>query len=225
MMTWTVENINTCFRPLAGCGLFLRLRNGFPSSGKEFPSPCGVWVVSFAGSCFLRGGVFPSPCGVWVVSLECLEILMEKLVSVPLRGVGCFRALLHPVPYRRGVSVPLRGVGCFPRCAGVKAQRLFPSPCGVWVVSAISDARPASIQSFRPLAGCGLFRRGVFTRLGAERFRPLAGCGLFLLPLLSPLITLSFRPLAGCGLFHRVRSESAPPHRFRPLAGCGLFQG
>ena len=33
------------FRPLAGCGLFLFAVYGFASLA-EFPSPCGVWVVS-----------------------------------------------------------------------------------------------------------------------------------------------------------------------------------
>ena len=143
-----------------------------------FPSPCGVWVVSELIRKFGIDGAFPSPCGVWVVSYIRLYDGRVELVSVPLRGVGCFNPIV-------GDIVILK----------------FPSPCGVWVVSAISDARPASIQSFRPLAGCGLFRRGVFTRLGAERFRPLAGCGLFLLCIVDMKCHGCFRPLAGCGLF------------------------
>ena len=56
------------------------------------------------------------------------------VVSVPLRGVGCFhrhRAKLCSPE----VSVPLRGVGCFIRV----------------------QAAPRAIRGFRPLAGCGLF--------------------------------------------------------------------
>ena len=77
------------FRPLAGCGLFPCIYIRLPD-GRGFPSPCGVWVVS-------RMGV--------------LQMDYTK-VSVPLRGVGCFRAAMSEggVPE---VSVPLRGVGCF----------------------------------------------------------------------------------------------------------------
>ena len=36
---------------------------------------------------------FPSPCGVWVVSMWPTKLLGRcDLVSVPLRGVGCFEA-------------------------------------------------------------------------------------------------------------------------------------
>ena len=64
----------------------------------------------------------------------------ESVVSVPLRGVGCFCRSF--VAHRRErVSVPLRGVGCF--CCAVVCDSqslLFPSPCGVWVVSKFRDA-------------------------------------------------------------------------------------
>ena len=87
-MTWTVENIN------------------------KFPSPCGVWVVS---PYIYKDGIatgFPSPCGVWVVSSS----------RVPGDGI-------------LWVSVPLRGVGCFKNTQQGFMYRGFPSPCGVWVVS------------------------------------------------------------------------------------------
>ena len=79
----------SCFRPLAGCGLFL------------------LYVDYRAGA-----AKFPSPCGVWVVSTICVKIDGRYIVSVPLRGVGCFFdedvcAIFD------AVSVPLRGVGCF----------------------------------------------------------------------------------------------------------------
>ena len=103
----------------------------------------------------------------------------ETPVSVPLRGVGCFRALLHPVPYRRGVSVPLRGVGCFEWLMGFPAGWRFPSPCGVWVVSTCRCATGRRSGVSVPLRGVGCFRsRGVFARLGAVSV-PLRGVGCF----------------------------------------------
>ena len=83
----------SCFRPLAGCGLFL------------------LYVDYRAGA-----AKFPSPCGVWVVSTICVKIDGRYIVSVPLRGVGCFFdedvcAIFD------AVSVPLRGVGCFGKAA------------------------------------------------------------------------------------------------------------
>ena len=60
----------------------------------------------------MKNNKFPSPCGVWVVSTELYMPRLEKRVSVPLRGVGCFTHIVHHL-YRSGVSVPLRGVGCF----------------------------------------------------------------------------------------------------------------
>ena len=40
----------------------------------QFPSPCGVWVVSAMGFDVMLSVGFPSPCGVWVVSAK-LHIL------------------------------------------------------------------------------------------------------------------------------------------------------
>ena len=78
----------------------------------QFPSPCGVWVVSAMGFDVMLSVGFPSPCGVWVVSGD-VEIMKEiNVVSVPLRGVGCFRHILEKFQ-QYTVSVPLRGVGCF----------------------------------------------------------------------------------------------------------------
>ena len=57
---------------------------------KEFPSPCGVWVVSVAQQNKQKEKEFPSPCGVWVVSVEIMKEINVEYVSVPLRGVGCF---------------------------------------------------------------------------------------------------------------------------------------
>ena len=77
---------------------------------------------------------FPSPCGVWVVSGTLPNVRPRTTVSVPLRGVGCFWS--GWLSGRRfGVSVPLRGVGCFYNEANECDRVMFPSPCGVWVVS------------------------------------------------------------------------------------------
>ena len=77
------------FRPLAGCGLFLQ-RHHPDYSKPTFPSPCGVWVVSVRTMAYNCGQEFPSPCGVWVVSQGENHGADISLVSVPLRGVGCF---------------------------------------------------------------------------------------------------------------------------------------
>ena len=61
---------------------------------------------------YCRYQEFPSPCGVWVVSRKSDAEIIEKPVSVPLRGVGCF--------YKAGEP---------------NENPEFPSPCGVWVVS------------------------------------------------------------------------------------------
>ena len=78
------------------------------------------------------------------------------MVSVSLRGVGCFRvrrkawtSKRFPSPcgvwvvsirtdysqWQKAVSVPLRGVGCFINIEYEARFAVFPSPCGVWVVS------------------------------------------------------------------------------------------
>ena len=166
-------------------------------------------------------------------------------VSVPLRGVGCFAEAEDAYEHGR-VSVPLRGVGCFLPSARLSPPSWFPSPCGVWVVSAISDARPASIQSFRPLAGCGLFHIIVIQAGRNGCFRPLAGCGLFRLsggdP--SPLwVSVPLRgvgcfagggiaigakrvsvPLRGVGCFHLINWKVQYPVVSVPLRGVGCFQ-
>ena len=103
--------------------------------------------------------------------------------------------------------------------------RKFPSPCGVWVVSAMAKHSSVS-EGFRPLAGCGLFRRcSACATHSMQSFRPLAGCGLFLSdPVLRGCSLPRFRPLAGCGLFPSLSVSSASTVRFRPLAGCGSFR-
>ena len=81
---------------------------------------------------------------------------VEALVSVPLRGVGCFYGTSFEAEMAN-VSVPLRGVGCFAKQAEYRAREVFPSPCGVWVVS-LADSINYHIDSVSvPLRGVGCF--------------------------------------------------------------------
>ena len=101
------------------------------------------------------------PLAGWGLFLVCYTGRADLLVSVPLRGVGCFvRVWDRPNSYDEKfpspcgvwvvsmwptkllgrcdlVSVPLRGVGCFEadRMEIQGEKLMFPSPCGVWVVS------------------------------------------------------------------------------------------
>ena len=97
---------------------------------------------------------------------------------------------------------------------------MFPSPCGVWVVS----FRVVGVGvggCFRPLAGCGLFPHGPGSRPDPAGFRPLAGCGLFpLYPEDSPA-SRCFRPLAGCGLFRTILVTHIQSEQFP--SPCGVW--
>ena len=95
--------------PLRGVGCFLYYER-LELSNKEFPSPCGVWVVSVPRDGVLLASEFPSPCGVWVVSGG----LHETVTSFrPLAGCGLFQTNNELTYADIEVSVPLRGVGCF----------------------------------------------------------------------------------------------------------------
>ena len=146
--------------PLRGVSCF-RLVHGTDTNRQGFPSPCGVWVVS--------GGVlgsetyvemFPSPCGVWVVSSLDARLRACHSVSVPLRGVGCFRDSATSRSAGHGFR-PLAGCGLFLPYQIKKrgTTQWFPSPCGVWVVSVDIVRTLRYNKRFRPLAGCGLFRQ------------------------------------------------------------------
>ena len=56
---------------------------------------------------------------------------------------------------------PLAGCKVFlqPQFTLQESYITFPSPCGVWVVSTALNINRLICISFRPLAGCGLFRR------------------------------------------------------------------
>ena len=147
---------------------------------EQFPSPCGVWVVSSGNAYVSRGRNVSVPLrgvGCFVLGrglrrgaavsvplrgVGCFQNRRSRTrterVSVPLRGVGCFRDGADR-PQMVCVSVPLRGVGCFRQgAASATGYQGFPSPCGVWVVSPTASCADGAI-SFRPLAGCGLFRQ------------------------------------------------------------------
>ena len=209
------------FRPLAGCGLF-RPRSATGSMPSRFPSPCGVWVVSH-GCIDTATGISFRPlagCGLFP-SGRCLRHGLSG-VSVPLRGVGCF-TWVHRYCYRDKFPSPcgVWVVSITPIIPSYNPQ--FPSPCGVWVVSILLSATLSS-SSFRPLAGCGLFRRIADYDDGKRGGSvPLRGVGCFDSIAEMSNATCGFRPLAGCGLFPITTGASAALTGFRPLAGCGLF--
>ena len=140
-------------------------------------------------------------------------------VSVPLRGVGCFSDKSIK-PLVLSVSVPLRGVGCFPQSISQALQQLFPSPCGVWVVSNDRCNKTVNKIVSVPLRGGG----GVMTVYIAG-FRPLAGCGLFLKTYMVAIQGQVSVPLRGVGCFQSITNMIIALTSFRPLAGCGLFPG
>ena len=141
--------------PLRGVGCFEGYLRGFKDWW--FPSPCGVWVVSWDLRGRRRNYACFRPLAGCGLFQNGQSVLHRQRVSVPLRGVGCFARSLER--YRRiRCFRPLAGVGLFPHNAAADADH----------------------QSFRPLAGCGLFPGRIEEYLEREgRFRPLAGCGLF----------------------------------------------
>ena len=124
----------------------------------------------------------------------------RKGVSVPLRGVGCFRALLHPVPYRRGVSVPLRGVGCFARSAATQTDDLVSVPLRGVGCFRLRYFIHAYLMCFRPLAGCGLFQwNGLMKTLKFIVSVPLRGVGCF--PIVCGIVVMKKPFPSPCGVW------------------------
>ena len=147
----------------------------------------------------------------------------DHRVSVPLRGVGCFYLLIKAVSHGKMFPSPCGVWVVSPKRKTHTSTAVFPSPCGVWVVSAISDARPASIQSFRPLAGCGLFHIIVIQAGRNGCFRPLAGCGLFRLSGGDPSPLWVSVPLRGVGCFAGGGIAIGAKRVSVPLRGVGCF--
>ena len=118
----------------------------------------------------------------------------------------------------------MRGVGCFLGFAREAPELcLFPSPCGVWVVSKWTISITSS-EGFRPLTGCGLFLDNRRNTQAQGVSVPLRGVGCFYSRSAKDWRDYTgFRPLAGCGLFRDIILCLNRFHGFRPLAGCGLF--
>ena len=93
-------------------------------------------------------------CGLFPL-FECKSL--KAAVSVPLRGVGCFDSVTWDKFSALGFR-PLAGCGLFlaHRMRTLKPRR-FPSPCGVWVVSARSLNLMAILTVSVPLRGVGCF--------------------------------------------------------------------
>ena len=170
-------------------------------NNKLFPSPCGVWVVSASNAYEDNFFLFPSPCGVWVVSptASCADGAISfrplagcglfqpkmmndketKMVSVPLRGVGCFRGE-HPTIYKPICFRPLAGCGLFLMKAYKAFDRnMFPSPCGVWVVSR-KHRKIYQHTTFPSPCGVLVVSVAVWNMKGGGRVSvPLRGVGCF----------------------------------------------
>ena len=102
---------------------------------------------------------------------------------------------------------------------------VFPSPCGVWVVS-LADSINYHIDSVSvPLRGVGCFMKSQAKEPGFFSFRPLAGCGLFQphRNWVQDAARVSV-PLRGVGCFLEDHDAATSACGFRPLAGCGLFR-
>ena len=126
------SSVSEGFRPLAGCGLFLHYLKRTVSRQRSFRPLAG--------------------CGLFLGQ----------------RGQGL----------RLIVSVPLRGVGCFANRMLYVIGEWFPSPCGVWVVSP-DRLLHAQAGGFRPLAGCGLFPSAQESMDIKKVSVPLRGVGCF----------------------------------------------
>ena len=148
----------------------------------QFPSPCGVWVVSKLSQMSRKHKRFRPLAGCGLFRSRGISFAISITCFRPLAGCGLFpsgRCLRHGLS---GVSVPLRGVGCFADNSEKSRRReLFPSPCGVWVVSMIAIGRRSRNTCFRPLAGCGLFLvYGLVIMIWWVVSVPLRGVGCFL---------------------------------------------
>ena len=97
----------------------------------------------------------------WVVIFAALAFVSGKNVSVPLRGVGCNLANVFAKIF----------INMFPSPCGVWVVKelleariaflMFPSPCGVWVVSLPLPGVPNPVEVSVTLrgVGCNLARR------------------------------------------------------------------
>ena len=143
-------------------------------------------------------------------------------VSVPLRGVGCFSDKSIK-PLVLSVSVPLRGVGCFPQSISQALQQLFPSPCGVWVVSNDRCNKTVNKIVSVPLRGVGCFKLLDMLDFLVGVSVPLRGVGCFSWRWSDDGIHCRFPSPCGVWVVSENLYGCNTGTSFRPLAGCGLF--
>ena len=94
----------------------------------------------------------------------------------------------------------MRGVGCFMAMCAYALDDVFPSPCGVWVVSINARARERYYQFPSP---CGVWVVSLMPELVNSAAEFPSPCGVWVVSALKMVgrKTKSFRPLAGCGSF------------------------
>ena len=141
-------------------------------------------------------------------------------VSVPLRGVGCFSDKSIK-PLVLSVSVPLRGVGCFPQSISQALQQLFPSPCGVWVVSNDRCNKTVNKIVSVPLRGVGCFKLLDMLDFLVGVSVPLRGVGCFSWRWSDDGIHCRFP--SPCGVW--VVSSGTPTRHSSPIfpSPCGVW--
>ena len=149
--------------------------------------------------------------------------MAHTAVSVPLRGVGCFymsinfsRVFLFPSPC--GVWVVSQS------SVHLNFECRFPSPCGVWVVSGTGQTVKRNMPRFPSPCGVWVVSRTAAIATGDRGFPSPCGVWVVSHRIARCIVRNGFRPLAGCGLFLHFREGILRVQCFRPLAGCGLFR-
>ena len=117
--------------PLRGesCASF----KGIQKTGKAFPSPCGVWIVSEVTRLRYDAFMLSSPYGVEIVSMPSVYEYATEWLPSPY-GVFVVSRRLSFMMRLRNLR-PLVEMDC---CRGITMftiTKSFPSPCGVNVVS------------------------------------------------------------------------------------------
>ena len=99
----------------------------------------------------------------------------------------------------------------------------FPSPCGVWVVSREVRRGDRRGKVSVPLRGVGCFTMKKIIKEEFWGFRPLAGCGLFRYRLGGVTVSEVSVPLRGVGCFCCGREMEPTQVVSVPLRGVGCF--
>ena len=121
------------------------------------------------------------------------------------------------------VSVPLRGVGCFITSCKQVINKLFPSPCGVWVVSLVVHV--SSLMQRFP-SPCGVWVVSILKlRLSALGTFP-SPCGVWVVSRTGQTVKKNMPFPSPCGVWvvslRRV-GEDHPHNVSVPLRGVGCF--